>query len=142
MKKIIFFLPIFLLAFNAEFTKIYKKYIIPNKDAILLETKVPDLTFPFKYIKTSNGYILYGDLRKINYYLDNQFYAPTDAKFKNIKIAIINTDQYQYQIIKQLSHIYKNCSIKNIIFLSPDEKKVILKPSYIELKYKVILKCK
>ncbi len=133
-------LPLF--AFEVNFTKIYKKYIIPNTPAILIQTKTNDLTFPFPYIKTKNGYILYGDMRDINNYLNNQFYAPTDTKFKNIKIALINTDKFQYKIIKKVSTIYKKCFIKNIIFLSPDEEKIILKPKYITIKYKVILDCK
>ena len=137
---ILFFLPLY--AFNVNFTKIYKKYIIPNKPAILIKTKEKNLTFPFTYIRIKNGYIIYGDMRKINYYLDNEFYAPADAKFKNIKIAIIDTDKLQYKIINQISNIYKKCSIKNIIFLSPDEEKIILKPKYIILKYKVTLDCK
>jgi len=137
---LILVLPIF--AFNVEFTKIYKKYIIPKKDAILIETNADNLTFPFQYIKTDKGYILFGNLRKINYYLENNFYAPNDAKFKNIKIAIINPDIFQYNIIKNISKIYKQCTIKSLIFLTPDQNKIILKPTYITIKYKVILSCK
>ena len=141
MKKLLLILPIFLFAFNVEFTKIYKTYVIPNKDAILIQTNA-NLTFPFKYYKIDNGYILIGDLRDINNYLDNEFYAPNDAKFKNIKIAVIDTDKIQYQIINNLKQKYKKCSIKNIIFLSPDEEKIVTKPEFIKLKYKIILKCK
>jgi len=141
MKKLLLILPIFLFAFNVEFTKIYKKYIIPNKNAILIQTKA-NLTFPFKYYKVSNGYILTGDMQDINNYLDNDFYAPTDAKFKNIKISIIDTDKIQYNIIQNLQKKYTKCSIKNIIFLSPDEEKVIMKPTILTLKYKIQLKCK
>ena len=142
MKKLFLILPIFLFAFNVEFTKIYKKYIIPDKDAIFIQTSSPNLTFPFKYIKVQNGYILYGDMQNINNYLNNDFYAPNNAKFNNIKIAIIDTDKIQYKIIQILQKKYKKCSIKNIIFLSPDEKKIITHSTTLTLKYKIELKCK
>jgi hypothetical protein len=141
MKKLLIILPVFLLAFEVQFTKIYKKFVIPKKPAIYLITKDQTLTFPFHYVKTAKGYILYGNLTRINYWLENNFYAPKDAKFKNVKIAIIDTDKYQYQIIKSIKKEYKNCSIKNIIFLSPDETKIITKPQYIKLKYQIILNC-
>ena len=140
MKKLFLILPIFLFAFNVEFTKIYKKYIIPNKDAILIQTKA-NLTFPFKYYKVSNGYILTGDMQDINNYLDNDFYAPNDAKFKNIKIAIIDTDKIQYKIIQSLKNKYPKCKIKDIIFLSPDEEKIITHPTTLTLKYKIKMDC-
>ncbi len=142
MKKLLLILPIFLLAFNVKFTKVYKKYIIPNKDAIFIKTSSPDLTFPFKYIRVQNGYILYGDIQTINNWLNNEFYAPNDAKFNNIKIAIIDTDKIQYQIIKNLRSKYPSCQIKDIIFLSPDEEKIITHPTDITLKYKIKLECK
>ena len=142
MKKLLFIFPIFVFAFNVEFTKIYKKYIIPTKDAILIKTKAPNLTFPFEYRRVNNGYILIGNIRDINNYLDNDFYAPNDAKFNNIKITIIDTDKIQYKIIQNLQKKYKKCSIKNIIFLSPDEKKIITHPTTLTLKYKIKLDCK
>ena len=141
MKKLLFFIPIILLAFNVEFTKIYKEYIVPNTDAILIQTKANNLTFPFKFYKVKNGYILIGDIRDINYYLENEFYAPQDAKFKEIKIAIIDMDKIQYKIIQKIKKVYKKCSIKKVIFLTPDEEKIILKPTIIKDKYKIILKC-
>jgi len=50
---IILFLFISILnAFEVEFTKTYKKYIIPNQEAVLIQTKNNNLSFPFKYIKT------------------------------------------------------------------------------------------
>ena len=142
MKKLIFLIPFLLFSFNVELTKIYKKYFIPKTDAIFIKTKANNLTFPFHYIKVPNGYILYGDLRAINYYLENQFYAPKDAQFENIEIGIINPDKIQYQIINKISKTYKNCEIKNIIFLTPDEEKIIFKPTYVTFKYKIILDCK
>ena len=141
MKKLSILIPIFIFAFEVEFTKIYKEFIIPKTSAILIETKAT-LTFPFKYFKVKNGYILVGDLDEINEYLDNDFYAPKDAKFKNIKVAIIDNDKIQYKIIKKLKKTYKNCKIKAIIFLSPDEEKIITKPTEIKEKYKVILDCR
>ena len=141
MKKLFLILPIFLFAFNVEFTKIYKKYIIPNKDAILIKTKA-DLTFPFEFIRVQDGYILYGNIQTINNWLNNNFYAPNDAKFKNLKITVVDTDKIQYKIIQNIKKKYKRCSIKNIIFLSPDEKIIITKPEFLKLKYKIILNCK
>lgn len=141
MKKLFLILPIFLFAFNVEFTKIYKKYIIPNKDAILIKTKA-DLTFPFEFIRAQNGYILYGNIQTINNWLNNNFYAPNDAKFKNLKITVVDTDKIQYKIIQNIQKKYKKCSIKNIIFLSPDEKIIITKPEFLKLRYKIILNCK
>ncbi len=141
MKKLFLILPIFLFAFNVEFTKIYKKYIIPNKDAILIKTKA-DLTFPFEFIRVQDGYILYGNIQTINNWLNNNFYAPNDAKFKNLKITVVDTDKIQYKIIQNIQKKYKKCSIKNIIFLSPDEKIIITKPEFLKLKYKIILNCK
>ena len=142
MKKLFLFFPLLLLAFEVEFTKIYTKYVIPNKNAILIKTKENDLSFPFKFIKTEKGYILIGDLDQINMWLNNDFYAPDDAKFKNIKIAIIDKDKLQYNIIQKLKSTYKNCIIKKIIFLSPDEEKIITKPTTIKEKYKIFLDCK
>jgi hypothetical protein len=75
-------------------------------------------------------------------WLDNNFYAPSDAKFKNIKIAIVDTDKIQYKIISKIKNTYKKCQIKQIIFLSPDETKIITKPETIKEKYKIILDCK
>ena len=141
-KLLIFLFCLPLFAFNVEFTKIYKEYIIPNKDAILIQTKAPNLTFPFKYRRANNGYILIGNIRDINNYLDNDFYAPSDAKFKNIKISVIDTDKIQYKIIKNLKKKYSKCSIKNIIFISPDEEKITTKPEMLTLKYKIKLDCK
>jgi len=142
MKKILFLLPLLLFAFKVEFTKIYKEYVIPKQDAIFIQTKANNLTFPFHFFKTKNGYILYGDMQEINNYLDNNFYAPNDAKFKNIKIAIVDIDKIQQKVINKIKKTYKNCEIKNIIFLNPDEEKIIFKPTFIKEKYKVILKCK
>ncbi len=143
MKKIfIIFIFLKLFAFEVEFTKVYKKYVIPNKDAIEIITKDKNLTFPFKYIKIKNGYILIGDIDEINMWLNDNFYAPDDAKFKNIKIAVVNMDKIQYKVIQKIKQIYKKCNIKKIIFLTPDEKKIILKPTYLKTKYKIILDCK
>jgi len=143
MKKV-FIILIFikLFAFEVEFTKIYKKYVIPKTDAIEIITKANNLTFPFKYFKVKNGYILIGDMDEINMWLNDNFYAPDDAKFKNIKIAIIDMDKIQYAIIQKIKTIYKKCTIKKVIFLTPDIEKIILKPTYIESKYKIILECK
>ena len=144
MKKI-FILMVLLVnifAFDVVFTKVFTKYVVPKKDAILIKTKAQNLTFPFKYIKTDDGYILLGDTRQINMWLDNEFYAPQDAQFENIKVAYINSDKLQYSVIKQVKHTYKKCKIKELIFLSPDENKIITKPETVKLKYKVILDCK
>jgi len=142
--KIIIFLLFFsfLNAFEVEFTKIYKEYVVPKKEAILIETKINNLSFPFKFIKVREGYILIGDIDEINMWLENDFYAPKDAKFKNIKIAIVDMDKIQYKVINKIKKTYKKCSIKKIIFLTPDEEKIIFKPQYIKTKYKIILDCK
>jgi hypothetical protein len=143
MKKLfILFFITYIFGFEVEYTKIYSQYVIPQKDAVFIQTKKQGLSFPFKYIKTKNGYILPGDTDKINMWLDNRFYAPDDAKFKNIKIAKINPDKIQYKIIRQTKQFYKNCQIKKIIFLSPDESKIIYKPKNIKIKYKILLECK
>jgi len=142
-KKLIFiFIFSVLSAFEVEFTKIYKEYIIPKNEAVLIQTKSQNLTFPFKYYKTKNGYILIGDINEINMWLENNFYAPEDAKFKNIKIAIVDMDKIQNKIIKKIKKVYKKCKIKKLIFLTPDEEKIIFKPTYIEERYKIILDCK
>jgi hypothetical protein len=142
--KIIAFLLFFtfLNAFEVEFTKIYKEYVVPKKEAVLIETKADDLSFPFTFIKTQNGYILLGDIDEINMWLENNFYAPEDAKFKTVKIAIVDMDKIQYKVINKIKKIYKKCNIKKVIFLTPDEEKIIFKPQYIQTKYKIILNCK
>jgi hypothetical protein len=137
---ILFLISTALFSFDVKFTKIEKKFIIPNIDAILIKTKA-NLTFPFKFYKTSKGYILI-ESRNIESYLNNNFYAPKDAKFKNIKIAIIDYDTYQYEIIQKIKKRYKDCNIKHIIFLNPNEEKIVFKPTEIKLKYKIILDCK
>ncbi len=142
MKKLILLIPFLVFAFEVEFIKIYKEYIIPKKETILIQTKKNDLIFPFKFIKIKNGYILIGDLDKINMWLENEFYAPDNAKFKNIKIAIVDMDKIQYKVLKKIKKVYKDCKLKKLIFLTPDEEKIILKPTYIETKYKIILSCK
>ena len=142
MKKIIIFLPILIFAFKVEFTKIYKEYIVPNKDAILIETKKNDLTFPFKFFKTKNGYILIGDIDNINNWLENEFYAPDDAKFKTIKIAIVDMDKIQYKVIQKVKKIYKSCKLEKLIFLTPDEEKIFTRPTTVIEKFKIILECK
>jgi len=142
MKKLLFLLPIILFAFEVEFTKIYKEYIIPKQEAVFIKTHKNDLTFPFKFYKIKNGYILIGDLQQINEYLDNEFYAPDDAKFENIKIAVVDIDKIQYKIIQKINKTYKKCEIKKVIFLSPDEEKIIFKPQTVTVRYKIILDCK
>jgi hypothetical protein len=131
-----------LFAFEVEYTKIYTQYVVPKNEAVKIITKKDELTFPFPFIKTNDGYIIYGDTDKINMWLDNNFYAPDDAKFKNIKYSIIDYDRIQYNLITKIKQIYKKCKIKKIIFLTPDENKIITKPSNITLKYKIELKCK
>ena len=142
MKKLFILLPILIFAFEVEFTKIYKEYVVPKTPAILIKTHKNNLTFPFKFYKIKDGYILVGDIREINYYLENEFYAPDDAQFKEIKIAIIDMDKIQYKVIQKIKKVYKKCNIKKVIFLTPDEEKIILKPTLIEDKYKIILDCK
>jgi hypothetical protein len=137
---IIFFIVTILFSFDVEFTKIEKKFIIPKTDAVLIQTR-ENLTFPFQFYKIKNAYIL-KDTSEVENYLNNQFYAPKDTKFKYIKIAIIDYDKYQYEIIQKIKNKYKDCKIKHLIFLNPDVKKIILKPTEITLKYKVILDCK
>ena len=143
LKIILFFLFFSILnAFDVEFTKVYKKYIVPNQEAVLIQTKNQNLTFPFKYIKTKKGYILIGNTNKINMWLDNEFYAPENAKFKTIKIAFVNYDKLQYIVINKIKHTYKTCNIKKVIFLNNDENSIILKPKTVILKYKILLDCK
>ena len=133
---------IFLNAFEVEYTKVYKQYIVPESEAVKIVTKKEGLTFPFPFIKTKDGYLIYGNIDKINMWLDNEFYAPDDAKFKNVKYTKIDFDKIQYYIINKTKQIYKHCKIKNITFLTPDEDKIITKPSTVELKYKIKLNCK
>ena len=82
----------FLNAFEVEFTKIYSKYITPNQNAILINTK-ENLTFPYQFIKTKNGYILFGNIDEIEMWINNSFYPPKDATIYNIKIATIDYDK-------------------------------------------------
>ncbi|MEO1924022.1 MAG: hypothetical protein ABGX25_05870 [Nautiliaceae bacterium] len=144
MKKLLafFLLSNLLFSFEVEFTKVYKKYILPNKEAIEIITSKNNLTFPFKYIKTENGYILIGNIDDIDLWLRNYFYAPQDAKFKKLKIAVVDMDEIQYKIINKIKRTYKGCSLKKLIFLTPDEEKIITKPTYVETNYKIILECK
>ena len=142
MKKLLFLLPIILFAFEVEFTKIYKEYVIPKQEAVFIKTHKNDLTFPFKFYKVKNGYILIGDIQQINEYLDNEFYAPDDAEFQNIKIAIVDMDKIQYEVIQKINNTYKTCEIKKMIFLSPDEEKIIFKPQTVTARFKIILDCK
>ena len=144
MKKLLILIFAISLAFSfdVEFIKIYKKYVVPKKEAILIQTHVNNLTFPFKFYKVKDGYILIGDIDQINMWLDNDFYAPDDAKFKTIKIAIVDMDKFQYEVIRKVKRVYKGCKLKKLIFLTPDEEKIITKPTYVETKYKIILKCK
>jgi len=139
--KVLLFFPILLFGFDVEFTKIYKEYIIPNKEVHFIETK-SNLTFPFKYIKTKNGFIILGDYTKIDNWLDNEFYAPDDAKFKTIKIAFIDMDKIQYKVIQKVKLDFKKCNIKKLIFLTTNEERIITKPTLIKIKYKVLLDCK
>ncbi|WP_456480039.1 hypothetical protein [Nautilia sp.] len=131
-----------LFAFEVEYTKVYTQYVVPQKEAIKIVTKKDGLTFPFSYIKTNDGYILYGNIDQINMWLDNKFYAPEDAKFKTIKFSKIDFDKIQYNIINKTKQVYKTCKIKKLVFLTPDEEKIILKPKTIKLKYKISLDCK
>ena len=141
MKKLLILIPFLLFAFEVEYTKIYTQYIVPKKDAILIKTK-KELTFPFKYKKVPNGYILYGDIDSINMWLENDFYAPEDAKFENIKIAIVDMDKIQAKIIRKINRTYQNCSIKKIEFLTPDENQIITHPITIKEKFKITLNCR
>jgi NACalpha-BTF3-like transcription factor len=74
-------------------------------------------------------------------WLNNNFYAPDDAEFKTIKVAIINRDKIQLKIINQLLKTYKKCDIKRIEFLTEDEEEIITKPKTIKEKFKITLKC-
>ncbi|ACM92216.1 hypothetical protein NAMH_1791 [Nautilia profundicola AmH] len=133
---------IYLNAFEVEYTKVYTQYVVPKNEAIKIITKKEGLTFPFPFIKTKDGYILYGNIDQINMWLDNEFYAPDDAKFQTVKYTKVDFDKIQYRIINKTKHIYKSCKIKKIIFLTPDEDKIITKPTNITLKYKIELNCK
>jgi hypothetical protein len=143
MRKFIIFIILltFSFAFEVEFTKVYSQNFVPNQDAIFIKTKSNNLTFPFKYKKVPDGYILIGNTDEINLWLENNFYAPKDTEFKDIKIAYVNADAVQYKIITQLKNTYKKCKIKKVIFLSPDENKIITQPEDITFKYKVLLDC-
>jgi len=140
--KVLLFFPILLFGFDVEFTKIYKEYVVPKKEAILVKTKANNLVFPFNHIKTKNGYILIGDINQIDMWLDNEFYAPDDAKFKTIKIAFIDMDKIQYKVIQKVKLDFKKCNIKKLIFLTTNEERIITKPTLIKIKYKVLLDCK
>jgi len=130
----------FLNAFEVEFTKIYSQYVIPNKDAILINTK-KNLTFPYQFTKTKNGYILFGDIDEIEMWINNSFYPPKDSKIKNIKIATIDYDKIFYYIIKKTKKEFKNCKIKKIKFLTPSKFEIVTKPTTLNIKYKITLDC-
>ena len=132
---------IFSYAFEVEFTKVYTQYIIPKKEAVKIITNKEGLSFPFPFIKTKDGYILYGDLRDINRWIDNEFYAPKHTTFKTVTYSLVDYDLIQYKIINKIKKIYKSCKIKKIIFLTPDENKIIFKPTIISIKYKIKLEC-
>ncbi len=133
---------IILNAFEVEYIKIYTQYIVPKQEAIKITTKKEGLSFPFPFIKTKDGYILYGDIDNINMWLDNNFYTSDDTLFKRVKFNKINYDLIQYKIINDTKRIYKTCNIKKIVFLTPNKNKIITKPSTIRLKYKIKLDCK
>ena len=139
MKWILMFFTL-LNAFEVEFTKIYSKSIIPNQDALLIKTK-KNLTFPYKFTKTHNGYILFGDIDEIEMWINNSFYPPKDAIIKNIKIATIDYDKIFYYIINKTKKEFKNCKIKKIKFLTPNKFQIVTKPTTITVKYKIILDC-
>jgi len=143
MKKIFFYFFSFtlLFSFSVEFTKVYSEYAVPDKKTVAVCTESTDLTFPFEYIKKGNCYILLGDTSKINMWLDNEFYAPEDAVFKDIKIKKIDQDLFQYKIIEKIKKTYKKCKIKNVVFLTPDKTRIITQPKKITTKYKIKLEC-
>jgi len=130
----------FLNAFEVEFIKIYSKYITPNQDAILIKTK-KNLIFPYQFVKTNDGYILFGNVNDIEIWINNSFYPPKDAIIKNIKIATINYDKIFYYIIKNSEKKFENCKIKKIKFLTPNRFQIIVKPTKIDIKYKLTLDC-
>ena len=127
-------------AFEVEFTKIYSKYIIPNQDAILINTK-KSLTFPYQFTKVNEGYILFGDIDEIEMWINNSFYPPKNSTIKNIKIATIDYDKIFYYIIKKTKKEFKHCKIKKITFLTPNKFQIVIKPKKIIVKYKIILDC-
>ena len=131
----------YIYAFEVEFTKVYTQHIIPKKEAVKIITNKEGLSFPFPFIKTKDGYILYGDLRDINRWIDNEFYAPKHTTFKTVTYSLVDYDLIQYKIINKIKKIYKSCKIKKIIFLTPDENKIIFKPTTISIKYKIKLEC-
>ena len=137
----LFSLMTYIYAFEVEYTKIYTQYIIPKKEAVKIITNKEGLSFPFPFIKTKDGYILYGNLRDINSWIDNEFYPPKHTTFKTVKYSLVDYDLIRYKIIKKIKQIYKTCKIKKIIFLTPDENKIIFKPTTIHLKYKIKLEC-
>jgi len=141
-KIFLFCLITYIYAFEVEFTKIYTQYIIPKEKAVKIITNKEGLSFPFPFIKTKDGYILYGDLREINRWIDNEFYAPKNTTFKTVKYSLVDYDLIQYKIINKIKKTYKSCKIKKIIFLTPDENKIITKPITVKLKYKIKLECK
>ena len=130
----------FLNAFEVEFIKIYSKYITPNQDAISVKTK-KNLIFPYQFVKTNDGYILFGNVNDIEIWINNSFYPPKDAIIKNIKIATINYDKIFYYITHKTKKEFKNCKIKKIKFLTPNKFQTITKPTTITVKYKIILDC-
>ncbi|NPA11009.1 MAG: hypothetical protein GXO62_02070 [Epsilonproteobacteria bacterium] len=130
-----------LFGYEVEFTKIYKEYITPKQKTVMIETKA-QITTPYKFIKTKNGYILLGDYNDINLWLENSFYPPKDTKFKDVKIAYIDYDNLQQKVLQKIKKVYKNCTLKKVQFLTPDEEKIITKPTQIVVKYKITLECK
>jgi len=140
MKKLLLLLPIFIFAFQVEFTKIYKTFVIPS-DTTYEVCSSALYDFPFEVVKRGNCYILLDNFNDIDLYLTNQFYPSNNTTIKKIKYALIDYDTIQYDIIRTLKQTYKTCNIKSVIFLNDDVKKIITKPQTIKLKYKIILDC-
>jgi len=132
------FLTTFLLGFEVTFTEKDKISIFLDKKAILLKTKTPIKIDYSPKIYTEKGILL------LNYdnadeFVRNSLYF--NGQIKDIKIGILDIDKIRNRIIKKIEKKYQKCNIKKIIFLN-SYKKVYFKPTFLDIKSKVILDCK
>jgi len=136
---LIFIIPLFLFAFEVEYTKFYQTTIFPNQKAILLETNKPIQIDYKSKIYTKQGIVLinYNDADE---FVRNDLYF--NGKIKDVKVAFLNLDNIRFNLIREIKMTYKTCKIKKIIFKNEIFKKVFFKPTNLIIEAKIILNCK
>ena len=128
----------FLFAFDFELTQELKKEIIPNKKAVLI--KVDSLkNIPFSYKKIDKGYLILGDIEEINQWIDNNLYINSD-KVKVVSYYNLDLENI-LNFINENSNL-RNCKIEKIILLSLINKKIFLSKMSLNIRYKILYKCK